>query len=73
MPRITPEQVETLHQLINEACNAATDIAERLPSYGSVDPDDLEADMLVRVRSTRALLIRDALVELLDSLNDDPS
>lgn len=73
MARITPEQVQTLHHLINEACNAATDIAQTLPTFGNVPEDDPEAEMLVRVRSTKALIVRDALVELLESLNDDPS
>jgi hypothetical protein len=72
MPRTTPEQVETLHQLINEATNAASAIAEVLACYGDFE-EDPEPEMAVRVRSTKALLVRDGLVALLDSLNNDPS
>ena len=73
MPRTTPEQVDTLHHLINEACNAATDIAQTLPIFGDVEEDDLDAEIAVRVRTTKALHVRDCLVALLASLTDDPS
>jgi len=73
MPHVSPEQVQTLHHLINEATNAATGIAETLPTFGDVDEEDPDADMMVRVNTTKALRIRDALVSILDSLLDDPS
>lgn len=73
MPHVSPEQVQTLHHLINEAANAATGIAETLPTFGNVDEEDPDAEMMVRVNTTKALRIRDALVSILDSLLDDPS
>ena len=73
MPRITPEQVQTLHHLLGEAANAATYLAESLHAYSDVDPYDPEVDMAFRVRTTKALQVRDGLVALLDLLNDDPS
>lgn len=73
MPHVSPEQVQTLHQLINEAANAATGIAETLPTFGNVDEEDPDTEMMVRVNTTKALRIRDALVSILDSLLDDPS
>ena len=73
MPPVSPEQVQTLHLLINEAANAATGIAETLPTFGDVDEEDPDAEMMVRVNTTKALRIRDALVSILDSLLDDPS
>lgn len=74
MPHVSPEQVQTLHHLINEAANAATDIAETLPTFGNVDEEeDPDTEMMVRVNTTKALRIRDALVSILDSLLDDPS
>lgn len=72
MPRITQEQVQTLHHVITEATNAASAIAEALAFYGDFE-EDPEPEMEVRVRTTKALIVRDGLVELLDSLNDDPS
>jgi len=74
MPPISPEQVQTLHHLINEAANAATGIAETLPTFGDVNQDDPDAEILVRVNTTKALRIRDALSSILDSLrSNDPS
>lgn len=73
MPHVSPEQVQTLHQLINEAANAATGIAETLPTFGNVDEEDPDTEMMVRVNTTKALRIRDALVSILDSLINDPS
>jgi len=73
MPPVSPEQVQILHHLINEATNAATGIAETLPTFGDVDEEDPDAEMMVRVNTTKALRIRDALVSILDSLLDDPS
>lgn len=73
MPHVSPDQVQTLHQLINEAANAATGIAETLPTFGNVDEEDPDTEMMVRVNTTKALRIRDALVSILDSLLDDPS
>ena len=72
MPRITPEQVETFHHLINEATNAASAISEALAFYGDFE-EDPEPEMAVRVRSTKALIVRDSLVPLLNSLHHDPS
>lgn len=73
MPHVSPEQVQTLHHLINEAANAATGIAEALATLGNVDEQDPQSEMMVRVNTTKALRIRDALVSILDSLIDDPS
>jgi hypothetical protein len=73
MPHVSPEQVQTLHHLINEAANAATGIAEALATLGSVDGEDPQSEMMVRVNTTKALRIRDSLVHILDSLLDDPS
>lgn len=72
MPHVTPEQVGTLHHLINEATNAASAISEALAIYGDFEQDP-EPEMAVRVRTTKALHVRDGLVALLASLNDDPS
>lgn len=73
MPPVSPEQVQTLHLLINEAVNTATGIAEALHAFGEVDERDPEAEMTIRVRSTKALAVRDALTSLLNSFVDDPS
>lgn len=73
MPHVSPEQVQTLHHLLNEATNAATGIAEALAPLGSVDGQDPESEMMVRVNTTKALRIRDSLVSILDSLLNDPS
>jgi hypothetical protein len=73
MPHVSPEQVQTLHHLINEAANAATGIAEALATLGNVDGQDPQSEMMVRVNTTKALRIRDSLVSILDSLLDDPS
>lgn len=73
MARTTPEQVETLHYLINQATNAATAIAEALATFGDVDEEDPEPEMTLRVKTTKALQVRDSLIALLNSLNDDPS
>lgn len=73
MPHVSPEQVQTLHHLINEAANAATGIAETLSAFGNVDEEDPDTEMMVRVNTTKALRIRDALVSILDSLINDPS
>lgn len=73
MPHVSPEQVQTLHHLINEAANAATGIAGTLHTFGNVDQEDPDTAMLVRVNTTKALRIRDTLVSILDSLTDDPS
>lgn len=72
MPHVSPEQVQTLHHLINEAANAATGIAETLPTFGEVNEEDPEAEMLMRANTTKALRIRDSLLSILASLNDDP-
>lgn len=72
MPHVSPEQVQTLHHLINEAANAATGIAETLPTFGEVNEEDPEAEMLLRANTTKALRIRDSLLSILASLNDDP-
>ena len=72
MPHVSPEQVQTLHHLINEAANAATGIAETLPTFGEVNEEDPEAEMLLRANTTKALRIRDSLLSILVSLNDDP-
>lgn len=73
MPRITPEQVETLHYLLNQASNAATAIADALATFGDLDDEDPESEMTLRVKTTKALQVRDSLIALLNSLNDDPS
>ena len=72
MPRITPEQVETFHQLINQATNAASAISDALAIYGDFE-EDPEPEMAVRVRTTKALQVRDGLVALLDSLTNNHS
>ena len=72
MPHVSPEQVQTLHHLINEAANAATGIAETLPTFGEVNEEDPEAEMLMRANTTKALRIRDSLLSILASLNDEP-
>lgn len=73
MPPVSPEQVQTLHHLINEAANAATDIAATLPLLGDADEEQPDADMRIRVGTTKALQLRDALISILNSINDDPS
>lgn len=73
MPHVNPEQVQTLHELINEAANAATGIAENLASFGDFDEADPELEMTFRVNTTKALWIRDELVSILNSLLNDPS
>ena len=55
-----------------EAANAATGIAETLPTFGEVNEEDPEAEMLMRANTTKALRIRDSLLSILASLNDDP-
>lgn len=73
MARITPEQVETLHYLINQATNLASELTDALATFGDVaEEEPPEVTMTVRVRTTKALQVRDALVLLLDSLTDDP-
>ena len=73
MARITPEQVETLHYLLNQASNAATAIADALATFGDLDDEDPEPEMALRVKTTKALQVRDSLFSLLASLSDDPS
>lgn len=72
MLRTTPEQVETLHYLINQATNLTSAIAEALAEHGDLDEEEPDPQMAIRVRTTKALQVRDALVSILDSLNDEP-
>lgn len=73
MASATSEQLEALHHLINEASNTATAIAESLSLLGDLDKEAPEQEMLVRVHTTKALRIRDALQLILDFVNDDHS
>lgn len=71
MPRITPEQVGTLHYLINQAANLASEVTDALATFGDVGEEDPEATMTVLVRTTKALQVRDALASILSSITDD--
>lgn len=73
MASATPEQIEALHHLLNEGSNTATAIAESLSLLGDIYEEDPEQEMLVRVHTTKALRIRDALQLILDFVTDDPS
>lgn len=72
MLRTTPEQVETFHYLINQATNLTSAIADALADYGDLDEVEPHPEMAIRVRTTKALQVRDALVAILDLLTDEP-
>lgn len=64
-------QRDCLTDLAGEVANLATAVAEQAHSMSDVDADAPEAEMTVRVNTTKALWARDELLSLLAKLQND--
>jgi thioredoxin-like negative regulator of GroEL len=64
---------ETLQVLTVEAANLAADLAQALHELSDVEESLDDSEMLVRIRTTKALWVRDKLVSIFTMLADDDS